>query len=129
MKTLGPKVDWTDPKIVEILLAYPIDGNDNHEKVRQRILEKSKPGVSVSRSSVSRHLKRLNRPDPTTTHQPRDDDDEEEEIDDLRAEFAEVCNIVFHISWGFSMGFGSRCCFVRVLCRARCCLLFLMCVF
>ena len=48
MKTLGPKVDWTDPKIY-------------------------------------------------------------------------VCNIVFHISWGFSMGFGSRCCFVRVhLLYVRC---------
>ncbi len=72
MKTFGQRVNWTDPEVIEILQAYPIDGNDNYNKVAHRILEKT--GVSVSRKTIKRRLVLLNRaPDPTA---PRVEEEE-----------------------------------------------------
>ena len=50
------------------------------------------PPLPVSRSTVNRQLQEMRRAPNMAT--PQDDDDEEIDIDDFRAEFAEVRNIV-----------------------------------
>ena len=99
---------------------FPTDEIDTGEKLARRISEMT--GVSVTGSSVNRQLLKMRRAPNLVA--PQDDDDEEEEIDDLRAEFAEVCNIVFRILWGFSFVFACVCYLLlayALLCLVSCC--------
>ena len=98
------RVPWRDPAVLQLMQTFPTDEIDTGEKLARRISEMT--GASVSRSTVNRQLQEMRRAPNLAA--PQDDDDDEEEIDDLRAEFAEVCNIVFRILCGFSFVLFDR---------------------